>query len=43
LRSEDHSRNDAHAIAVTSPWQELPSAQTRRNLSRSDQEAVTAA
>src|SRR5688500_2499693 len=41
LRSEDHSRNDAHAIAVTSSWQELLSAQTRQNLS--DQEAVTAA
>src|SRR3712207_6897830 len=43
LRSEDHSRNDAPAIAVTSPWQELLSAQQRRNLSWSDQEAVTAA
>src|SRR5918995_428275 len=30
LRSEDHSRNGAPAIAVTSPWQELLSAQTRR-------------
>ena len=36
LRSEDHSRNGAPAIAVTSPWQELLSAQTRRNLSWSD-------
>src|SRR3954469_16781114 len=40
LRSEDHSRNGAPAIAVTSSWQELLSAQTRRNLSRSDQEAA---
>ena len=43
LRSEDHSRNGAPAIAVTSPWQELLSAQTRRNLSRSNYGAVTAA
>ena len=43
LRSEDHSRNDAPAIVVTSPWQELLSAQARRNLSRSNYAAVTAA
>ena len=43
LRSKDHSRNDAPAIAVTSSWQELLSAQTRRNLSRSNYGAVTAA
>src|SRR3954449_13318015 len=43
LRTEDHSRNGAPAIAVTSPWQELLSAQPRRNLLWSDQEAVTAA
>ena len=43
LRSEDHSRTGAPAIAVTSPWQERLSAQTRRNLLWSDQEAVTAA
>src|SRR4051794_31194530 len=42
LRSEDHSRNDAPAIAVTPPWQERLSAQTRRNLSRSNYGAVTA-
>ena len=36
LRSEDHSRTGAPAIAVTSPWQELLSAQPRRNLSWSD-------
>src|SRR3954449_6725708 len=40
LRSEDHSRTGAPAIAVTSPWQELLSAQPRRNLSWSDQEAA---
>src|SRR3954469_17372998 len=43
LRSEDHRRHCAPAIAVTSPWQERLSAQPRRNLSWSDQEAVTAA
>ena len=40
LRSGDHSRTGAHAIAVTSSWQERLSAQPRRNLSRSDQEAA---
>jgi hypothetical protein len=40
LRSADHSRNGAPAIAVTSSWQELLSAQPRRNLSGSDQEAA---
>ena len=42
-RWEDPGRTGAHAIAATSPWQGQPSAGTRRNLSRSCQEAVTAA
>jgi hypothetical protein len=40
LISDNHSRNGAHAIAVTSPWQELPSADEQSQPVRAGQRAL---